>query len=143
MRRALLMFAVAAALAVPAAAAARPPDPTDVICGTPCDGGGGGWTGCTQETASDSGGIPWLSYYRHFLVVNYCKQGGVITSLSLAAHGCDFSGTAVCSTGSAWLTTGGVGYGFANYTGHAYYVGALAGIPFAGTSVINVWIPVV
>jgi hypothetical protein len=34
-----------------------------------------------------------------------------------------------------------VGYAYATYTGHATYVGALAGVPFAGTSVVNLTIP--
>jgi hypothetical protein len=141
-RKALVLIAVAAALLVPAAAsAAIAPGPTGMICGTACDGGGGGFTGCTQVTATDSSGIPWIAYYRHYLVVNFCKQNGAITSLSLAAHGCDWSGTALCNTGAAWLTSGGVGYGWASYTGHAVYVGALAGVPFAGTSVVDLTIP--
>ena len=61
-----------------------------------------------QRTPS---GIPYIAYYRHYLVVNYCKVNGVITSLGIAAHGCDFQGTAVCSAGPAWQTGGGVGRG--------------------------------
>jgi hypothetical protein len=142
-RKALVLVAVAAALAAPAAAwTAVAPGAPSVVCGGPCDSGGGsGWTGCTQQTASESGGIPWLAYYRHYLVVSYCKQNGIITSLGLAAHGCDWSGTALCNTGPAWLTSGGVGYGWASYTGHAVYVGALAGVPFAGTTVVDLSIP--
>jgi hypothetical protein len=87
-------------------------------------------------------GIPYLSYYRHYLVVNYCKRNGLITSIGIAAHGCDFQGTAACSAGPAWQTSGGVGTGYASFTGHAVYIGALAGVPFAGTSVVNVSIPV-
>ena len=54
MRKALLILGVLAALAVPAAATAKAPP---VVCGTACDGGGSGWTGCTSQTASDSLGI--------------------------------------------------------------------------------------
>lgn len=138
MRKALLILAALAALAVPVAATAKTGPP--VICGTPCDGGGGGWTGCTQQTAVDDLGIRWVSYYRHYLVVSYCKRNGIITSLGIAAHGCDFEGVAVCYPGSAWQTGGGVGTSYATFTGHATYVGGLGGVPMAGTSVVNLTI---
>src|SRR5436305_8646368 len=78
-RKALVFIAIGAALVLPAAAAAgvgvgaggtavAPIGPA-VVCGTACDGGGGGWSGCTEQTASESGGIPWLAYYKHYLVV--------------------------------------------------------------------------
>lgn len=140
MRKALLILGVLAALAVPAVATAKAPPPR-VICGTACDGGGGGWTGCTQQTASDTQGIRFLSWYRHYLVVNYCKVNGWITSVSIAAHGCDYEGVMACVTGPAWLVSGGVGAGWASFTGHATYVGALAGVPWAGSSTVNVNIP--
>jgi len=141
-RKALLILGVFAALAIPAAATAKaPPAPPTVICGGTCDSGGTGWTGCSSQTATDAMGIRWLAYVRHYLVVNYCKVNGVITSAGIAAHGCDFEGTAVCSTGSAWQTGGGVGTGWVTFTGHATYVAALGGVPFAGTSVVNVSIP--
>ena len=35
---------------------------------------------------------PYLAHYKHYLVVNYCKRSGTITSLSIAAHGCDSTG---------------------------------------------------
>ncbi len=59
MRRLMLGLALATALAVPAASSAQlaPPRP-DVICGTACDGGGSGWTGCTTVTGNDQGGVP-------------------------------------------------------------------------------------
>lgn len=136
MRKALLILGVLAALAVPAAASAKGPPP--VICGGVCDSGGSGWTGCTSQTASESFGVPWISYVRHYLVVSYCKVNGTITSVGIAAHGCDYQGTAYCSTGPAWQTGGGVGSGYATYTGHATFIGALGGVPFAGTTVVNV-----
>jgi len=137
-RKALLILGVLAALAVPAAATAKAPP---VICGTACDGGGSsGWTGCTSQSASDSVGIPYISYVRHYLVVSYCKVNGWITSVSIAAHGCDYQGAAFCSLGPAWQTGGGVGSGYATFTGHASYVGTLGGVPFAGTSVVNLTI---
>jgi hypothetical protein len=117
-RKALLILGVLAALVVPAVAAAKAPPP--VICGTACDGGGGGWTGCTQQTASHQGNVG-VAYINHYLVVSYCKVAGVITSLSIAAHGCETRGLTVCSTGPAWQTGGGVGYGFASFTAKAQW----------------------
>jgi hypothetical protein len=136
-RKALLILGVLAALAVPAAATAKAPP---IICGGSCDGGGTGYTGCTSQTASESFGIPYISHVTHYLVVSYCKVNGWITSVGIAAHGCDFQGAAFCSTGAAWQTGGGVGSGFASFTGHATYVGAIGGVPFAGTSVVDVTI---
>jgi hypothetical protein len=138
-RKALLTLGLLAALAIPAAASAKSPP---VICGGVCDGGGGtGYTGCTNQTASESVGIQYLSYVRHYLVVSYCKSNGWITSISIAAHGCDYQGAAFCSVGAAWQTGGGVGSGYATFEAHATYVGALGGVPFAGTSVINLTVP--
>lgn len=138
MRKALLILGVLAALAVPAAATAKAPPP--VVCGAPCNEGGSGWSGCTSQTATDTLGIRWVSYYRHYLVVSYCKRNGIITSVSIAAHGCDFEGVTVCYAGPAWQTGGGVGSGYATFTGHATYVAALGGVPLAGTSVVNLTI---
>jgi hypothetical protein len=140
-RKVLLFIGLLVALAVPAGAAAAKDPIGNVICGTACDGGGGGWTGCTQATASDSQGIPWIAHIHHYLVVNYCKSNGSITSLSITAHGCDYQGTVYCTTGPAWIVSGGVGTGWASVTGHATYIGALAGTPWAGTSVVNLDIP--
>ena len=86
MRKALLTLGVLVALAVPAAATAKAPPPA--ICGGVCDSGGTGWTGCTSQAASDAQGIRWVSWFRHYLVVSYCKVNGVIRSASIAAHGC-------------------------------------------------------
>jgi hypothetical protein len=140
-RRALFILALVAALGVPAAATAAKAPPSPVICGTPCDSGGTGWTGCTQQTASQAEGIRFVSWYRHYLVVNYCKVNGWITSASIAAHGCDYEGVIVCSTGPAWLSGGGVGTGWATFTGHASFIGALAGVPWAGSSTVTIDIP--
>lgn len=117
MRKALLILGFLAVLALPAVATAKSPQP--VICGGACDGGGGGWTGCTQQTESHSSGIPLLAQVRHFLVVSYCKRNGTITSISIAAHGCDVGGIMFCSTGAAWQTGGGVGAGYATFEAHA------------------------
>jgi hypothetical protein len=137
-RRIVLILALLAALAVPAAAAAAQPP---VICGTACDGGGGGWTGCTQVTGSDHGGVWGIAGWRHYLVVNYCKVNGFITSLSITAHGCDTSGFAFCNVGPAWVSSGGVGTGWAYLEGHASYgttANRLTGLSYS--SVANVWI---
>jgi hypothetical protein len=118
-RKALLIVGVLAALAIPAAAVAKAPP---VICGTACDGGGGGWTGCTQQTASHSASVPLIASVRHYLVVSYCKRNGTITSISIAAHGCDTGGLVSCSPGPAWQTGGGVGAGYASFEAHASWV---------------------
>ena len=78
MRKLLLCLAVFAALAVPAVAAAKD-SPPDMICGTACDGGGGGWTGCTTATGDDSGGVWGIAGWHHYLDVYYCKVNGLIT----------------------------------------------------------------
>ena len=105
MRRLLLGLAVAAALAIPAAASAQLAPPTDVICGTACDGGGSGWTGCTTVTGNDQGGVPGIAFWHHYLIVDYCKVNGLITRLSITAHGCDTSGFAFCNLGPAWISS--------------------------------------
>ena len=120
MRKALLIVGLFAALAAPAVAVAKVPPP--VICGTACDGGGGGWTGCTQQVESHSASIPLIASVRHYLIVSYCKQNGAITSISIAAHGCDTGGMVSCSTGPAWQTGGGVGAGYASFEAHASWV---------------------
>lgn len=141
MRHALLMLGLLAALVLPAAAAAQKAPPPLVICGTACDGGGGGWSGCTQASASDSGGVRYVAGYRHVLVVSYCKRYGIITSLSIAAHYCEATGFIGCSTGPAWLTGGGVGSGYATFTGRATWTGTIAGAPYNSTSVVDLTIP--
>ena len=115
MRKILLVLGLAAALAVPAVAAGKAPPP--VACGPQCNNSGG-WTGCTQMTASHSGSAGSLAHIRHFLVVNYCKHYGIITSVSIAAHGCDTSGLVSCHIGPAWQTGGGVGFTSATFEGH-------------------------
>src|SRR5205809_1055091 len=59
---------------------------------------------------------------RHYLVVNYCKRYGIITSVSIAAHGCDTGGLIYCNTGPAWQTGGGVGSSSATFEGHALWI---------------------
>jgi hypothetical protein len=143
MRNVLAGLALVVALAVPAAAsAASAQSPGGVICDGSCDGGGiNGWTGCTTTTGTDSGGVSGIAGWRHYLVVSYCKDDGLITSLSIAAHGCDTSGFAFCNVGPAWVTSGGVGTGWAYLEGHAYYgttLNRFAGLNY--TSVVHVWI---
>ena len=140
MRKLLLCLAVFAALAVPAVAAAKD-SPPDMICGTACDGGGGGWTGCTTATGDDSGGVWGIAGWHHYLDVYYCKVNGLITQLSITAHGCDTSGFAFCNVGPAWIFDGGVGTGWAYLQGHAYYgttINRVTGLSY--TSVVYVWI---
>lgn len=139
MRKLLLLLGIAVMLVVPAVATAQGPPPS-VICAL-CNGGGSGWTGCTQQTASDSGGIDWISHIRHYLVVSYCKTNGTITSISIAAHGCDTSGLAFCHVGAAWQTGGGAGYGYASFEAHATY-GSNAAPLYNVTSVVRLTVPV-
>ena len=122
MRTWLLILSVLAALAVPAGAAAAGGPIHGVICGTACDGGGGGWTGCTQAVASRSASVWLVASIKHYLIVNYCKRSGTITSISIAAHGCDTSGVASCAVGPAWQSGGGVGYGYATFEAHANWL---------------------
>jgi hypothetical protein len=133
----LFLAALAAVLVSPAAGAAAKTPP--VICGTACDGGGGGWTGCTSAEGVDWSGVPYISNFHHHLLLNYCKRNGIITALNIV-HYCTVDGPVVCSTGPAWLTGGGVGSGYATATGVATYVGGLYGVPWAGTSTVNVTI---
>lgn len=123
MRKALFIIAFAAALSLcgAATAAVGPPVPS-VICGGACDGGGGGWSGCTQQTESNSASIPLIASVRHYLVVSYCKSNGWITNVSIAAHGCDAGGLVSCSVGAAWQTGGGPGTGYATFEAHASWV---------------------
>ncbi len=130
MRKILLVLGVAAALAVPAVAAGKTPPPP-VACGPQCDNNGG-WTGCTQITASHSGSAGPLAHIRHFLVVNYCKHYGIITSVSIAAHGCDTSGLVSCHIGPAWQTGGGVGFTSATFEGHVTWT--VTTLPFVTNS---------
>jgi hypothetical protein len=119
LRTKLIVLVVLAALAVPAAAAAAGGSSPGVICGTACDGGGGGWSGCTQLQTSHSASVWPFASIKHYLVVSYCKRNGTITSLSIAAHGCDTGGVANCSVGPAWQNGGGVGSGYATFEAHA------------------------
>jgi hypothetical protein len=136
-----LVLAVISALAVcgTSAAATGPQTPSE-ICAY-CGDSGSGWTGCTTQTEDHSASIPLIASVRHYLVVSYCKQGGIITSLSIAAHGCDVGGIVGCSVGPAWQTEGGVGTGFATFEAHATWVVQLP--PFYNNhDTLNLSIPV-
>jgi hypothetical protein len=141
LRRIVFCLAVAAALAVPAVASAQDAPP-NVICGGSCDWGGGGWTGCTSVTGQESGGVWGIAGWHHYLVVYYCKFGGVLTQLTIVAHGCDTSGFAFCNVGPAWLDSGWVGTGWAYLQGRAYYgttINRVTGLSY--TSNVQIWIP--
>jgi hypothetical protein len=121
-RAACLVVASVVALAVcGAAAAAAGPQTPSLICAY-CGDSGTGWTGCTTQTEDHAASIPLIASVRHYLVVSYCKSGGIITSLSIAAHGCDVGGLVGCSVGPAWQSGGGVGAGFATFEAHATWV---------------------
>lgn len=139
MRKALLLLAVVAALAgAGVAGAAISPSP-NVACGPTCNGGPTGFTGCSSVTASHSASVTFLVSIRHYLVVSYCKQYGIITSISIAAHGCDAGGLGRCDPTQAWLTGGGVGSGWATFEAHAtWYV---LPNPLQGTDVLTLTVP--
>ncbi len=122
MRKAILMLGLLAALAFAGAASAgvvQPPKPKPLmLCGS-CGGNGGGFTGCSTVSASHSASVSFLANINHYLVVSYCKSYGIITSVSIAAHGCDTSGFVSCSPGPAWQTGGGVGSTSASFEAHA------------------------
>jgi hypothetical protein len=123
-RKALLILGLLVALAIPAGG-----------------DGGTGFTGCTQQTASHSGGLPFFSSVNHYLIVNYCKRQGTITSISIAAHGCDVRGFAFCFTGPAFMTGGGVGSGYATFQAHATWGVTLAPL-YNNNDVITLTVPV-
>ena len=142
MRRFLLGLAVAAALAVPAVATAqvKPPQP-DVVCGTACDGGGSGWTGCTTVTGNDQGGVPRDRVLaslpdRLLLQGSWVDHAAVDHRPRLRRER-----VRILQPRSGLDRSGGVGSGWAYLEGHAYYgttVNRLTGLSY--TSVANVWI---
>jgi hypothetical protein len=138
-RKVLLLVAIVAALAGASVAGATttPPSP-HVACGPTCNGGSSGWTGCTQQRANHSASVAFLVSINHYVVVNYCKVNGIITSLSIAAHGCDVNGLISCSPGPAWVSGGGVGSGWATIEAHALWVVWTA--PISNTDVLTLTI---
>ncbi|HET7128343.1 MAG TPA: hypothetical protein VFJ93_04625 [Gaiellaceae bacterium] len=138
MRRALVLFAVVAALAGAGTAFGAPGQ--SVACGT-CDPGGG-YTGCKQVSASHSSSA-WLIYsIRHVLVVSYCKSNGIITSISIAAHYCDVGGLVSCSPTVAWKTGGGVGATWATFEAHAQWTVNTLHI-YNSTDVLGLTVPTI
>ena len=139
MRKVILMVVVVAALgAAGAAAAAKPPTPY-VLCAT-CGQPGGGYTGCTSISVQHSFSFPLVASVRHVLIVNYCKQYGLITSVSIAAHYCDVGGVMTCSPTVAWRTSGGVGSTSATYEAHAVWSVTALNI-YNNTDVLRLTVP--
>jgi hypothetical protein len=138
MRKAFLVLA--AALAVPAAAVAATTVPSpQVLCGISC-GGPGGMTGCADLRTQHSASVTVVASITHFLVVHYCKRNGIITSVAIAAHGCDTQGLVACSTGPAWQTGGGVGATWATFEAHASWHITPLGM-YNGTDVLTLTVP--
>lgn len=117
MRKTALLLVILAALAGAAGASAAKAPPPNILCGPTCDPGGG-WTGCASASAGHSADVGVASIH-HYLIVDYCKVGGVITSLSIAAHVCDVNGLISCNVGPAWQSGGGVGSSWATFEAHA------------------------
>jgi len=139
MRKALLALALAAALAPPALARAAIAHDPLVLCGVSC-GGPGGFTGCADERAQHSASVSVVASITHYLVVHFCKVNGVITSLSIAAHGCDTSGLVACSAGPAWQTGGGVRSTWATFEAHASWHVTPLGL-YTSTDVLTLTVP--
>src|SRR5262249_4231986 len=92
-----------------------------VACGS-CGGNGvNGWTGCSQARNDHAADVGVLAI-DHYLIVNFCKVNGIITSVGVVAHGCDVRGVGSCTAGASSGTSGGVGSGWATFTGHAQWV---------------------
>jgi hypothetical protein len=138
MRTALLALVATVILAVPAAALALPGH--EVLCSQSCSSPGGGFTGCVDQQAAHSAKVTAIAGISHFVVVHYCKSYGRLTSLSIVAHGCDTNGLVACSTGPAWVTSGGVGYYSASVEAHATWHVTPLGI-YTGTDVVTLTIP--
>ncbi len=121
MRKVLLIVGLVVAFAVPAAAhaaAGQPPRPS-VDCGGSCEGGGGGSSGCWQETWRQDRGFDYFNHIHHYVVAQWCKSNGTITSFAIVEHSCDTSGFVSCTPGPAFLTGGGVGWGWVTFEAHA------------------------
>ena len=126
MRKVLLIVGLAAALAAPALvspgaalAANGKPAPPPVICGTACDGGGGGPSGCWQSTYWQDRGVNYLDKIHHYVVVQWCRTNGTFTMFAIVQHGCDTSGFVSCRPTAAYATSGGVGWGWVSFEAHA------------------------
>ena len=141
MRKIAMILAVGATLALAgsAAAAVSPPNKPTVLCGSGgCIGNGGGFTGCSSTSGDRSANIGLASVH-HYVVVNYCKSYGIITSVSIVAHGCDTNGLITCDAGPAWVTSGGVGSSTATVEAHASW--RVFPYVFSNTDVIYATVP--
>lgn len=134
----VLVAACALGAAGTAGAADRQPGPY-VTCTSTCTGGGG-YTGCTSITAQHSWSFPLIASVKHVLIVNYCKQYGIITSVSIAAHYCDVGGVMSCTPTVAWKTGGGVGSSSATYEAHATWSVTALSI-YNNTDVLKLTVP--
>ena len=119
MRKLILVLVAVASLAAAGTAAAADHQPNPYVTCTSTCTGGGGYTGCTSITAQHSWSFPLIASVKHVLIVRYCKQYGIITSISIAAHYCDVQGVMTCTPTVAWRTGGGVGSTSATYEAHA------------------------
>ena len=123
MRKLIVLVALVAAIVVPGSALAGTgvPAPSVACGGQSCSGGGVGSSGCWSQLWWSNRGLPYLSSIHHYVIVNWCKSFGRITSFSIGTHGCDTSGFVVCQPAEAFLTSGGVGQGYATFEAHANY----------------------
>lgn len=139
MRKLILMLVAAVAIGAAGAGAASAGVPNPVTCTGTCTGGGG-YTGCTSVTAQHSFSFPIIASVKHVLIVRYCKQYGIITSLSIAAHYCDVQGVMTCRPTVAWLTGGGVGSSSATFEAHATWSVTALNI-YNNTDVLKLTVP--
>ena len=137
MRKLILLLAAVAALGTAGVAGASGPSP--ITCSGTCTGGGG-YTGCTSVTAQHSWSFPLIASVKHVLIVRYCKQYGIITSISIAAHYCDVQGLMTCKATVAWRTGGGVGSTSATYEAHATWSVTALNI-YNNTDVLKLTVP--
>lgn len=137
MRKLIVLLVALAALGSAGVAGASAPNP--VTCSGICTGGGG-YTGCTSVTAQHSWSFPLIASVKHVLIVRYCKQYGIITSISIAAHYCDVQGVMTCSPTVAWRTGGGVGYSSATFEAHATWSVTALNI-YNNTDVLKLTVP--
>jgi len=143
-RKALLLLIVLAALGAAGSAAAANGkgggnEPTPGVTCANCLGGGG-FTGCSSVSVQHSFSFTFIASVKHVLIVNYCKQNGYITSLSIAAHYCDVGGVMTCTPTVAWRTGGGVGSTSATYEAHATWSVSALSI-YNNTDVLHLTVP--
>lgn len=140
MRKLILVLVAVAALGAAGTAAAGDRQPSPYItCSGTCTGGGG-YTGCTSATAQHSSSLFLIAKIKHVLTVRYCKQYGIITSISIAAHYCDVQGVVTCTPTVAWRTGGGVGSTSATYEAHATWSVTALNI-YNNTDILTLTVP--